>query len=519
MAVSHGSLGRQIQEVARAYQMSPRDRVVQVASLAFDTSVEQMLVTLLSGATLLLPPPGIVAPTDLLRYLAEQRATVVDLTPAYWHQLLAIAGPDDDRLKSLRLMITGGELADPEDCLAAVRAASGARLVNAYGLTETTITSTLADVGHPAQHGRDGRVPAGRALPHAQVLVLDEHLEPVVDGAAGEIYIGGSGVARGYLGQPGRTAERFVPNPRAPAPGGRMYRTGDLGRWLGDGELDVIGRVDRQLKVRGFRVEPAEIERALAAQPGIREAAVVAHQLGPGNTQLTAYYVRDLHSEGQLSSDSLRAFLADQVPGFMVPAEFVALHQIPRTPDGVVDSQALTHPVDRTGTGSDSTPYTPVQVGLSYLWSRILNVTLVGQDDDFFSLGGNSLLAAEMLAHAQVMFGIPPRDARALTRCLLRDASLRGFSEAIQAARAWTLSAAGHEPRVDFAHEAELDIASGAAGRYGWATARYPTGGIRVRSCSPGPPGSSAFICSANCSPRRPPTCTAWSGRVTGPMR
>lgn len=459
VAVSHGSLARQIQEVAQAYQISPRDRVVQLASLAFDTSVEQMLVTLLGGATLLLPPPGTVAPTDLLRYLADQRATVVDLTPAYWHQLLAIAGPADDRLRDLRLMITGGEMASLGDCRAAVLAASGARLLNAYGLTETTITSTLADIGGlAARTQRGGPVPAGQPLPHAQVLVLDEHLEPVMDGVAGEIYIGGTGVARGYIGQPARTAERFVPNPRAPVAGGRMYRTGDLGRWLDDGELEVIGRADRQLKIRGFRVEPAEIERALSAHPGIRRAAVVAHELSPGNTQLTAYYVREPRTDdAQLSSDRLRAFLAGRVPGFMVPAEFVALHQIPRTPDGEVDRRALTYPVARDGAGSGGTPCTPAQVGLSHLWSRILKVKWVGLDDDFFSLGGNSLLAAEMLAHAQVMFGIGPRDGRALTRCLLRDASLRGFSDAIAAARAGTLSAARHEPPVDFVREAELD--------------------------------------------------------------
>jgi amino acid adenylation domain-containing protein/thioester reductase-like protein len=467
VAVSHESLTRQIQDVAREYRISPRDRVAQMASLAFDTSVEQILVTLISGATLLLPPPGTVAPTDLLRYLAEQRVSVVDLTPAYWHQLLAIAGPDDERLKSLRLMITGGEVASLDDCRAALRAASGARLLNAYGLTETTITSTLADVGRSGRATDDGagqamgdgagRVPAGRPLPHAQLLVLDERLEPVVDGAAGEIYIGGSGVARGYLGQPGRTAERFVPDPCAPVPGSRMYRTGDAGRWLGNGELDVIGRIDRQLKVRGFRVEPAEVERALAEHPAIREAAVVGHELSSGNTQLTAYYVRDGVGGEQVSSNALRTFLADRVPGFMVPAEFIALHQIPRTTDGGVDRLALGYPVDRNGAGGDGALYTPAQVGLSHLWSRILNVAPVGLDDDFFSLGGNSLLAAEMLAHAHVMFGIGPRDARALTRCLLRDASLRGFADAIQAARAGTLSAAGHEPRVDFEHEAQLD--------------------------------------------------------------
>ena len=455
VAVAHGSLAAQIQDVARVYQIGREDRVLQLASLAFDTSVEQVLVTLLGGAAVMLPPPGTVAPTDLLGYLAEQRVTVADLTPAYWHQLLALTGPDDDRLKDLRLMITGGEMASPEDCQAARRAAPWARLVNAYGLTETTITSTLGEVREP----RPGRpVPAGRPLPHAQVMILGKRLEPV---PAGEIYIGGQGVAWGYIGQPARTAERFVPNPYSPVPGGRMYRTGDLGHWLDDDQgLEVIGRVDRQLKVRGFRVEPAEIEGALAAHPGIRQAAVVAHEVSPGNTQLIAYYVRragDGNGSGTLSGDALRAFLAERLPGFMIPAEFIPLHQIPRTPDGEVDRQALTRPVAEPGTGPAGEPLTPTQEGLSYLWSRILGTGPVGLDDDFFALGGNSLLAAEMLAHTRVMFGIGPGYVRPLTRSLLRDATLRGFAEATQAARAGNVNAAGHDPHVDFAHEAELD--------------------------------------------------------------
>jgi amino acid adenylation domain-containing protein/thioester reductase-like protein len=467
VAVSYASLTRQIRDVARAYEITPRDRVVQLASLAFDTSIEQVLVTLLSGATLLLPPPGTVAPTDLLRYLAEQRVTVVDLTPAYWHQLLAIAGPDDARLRRLRLMITGGELANPGDCQAALRAATRARLVNAYGLTETTITSTLADI-RPAMPERG--VPAGKPLPHAQVLVLDEHLAPA---AAGEIYIGGEGLARGYLGDPGRTAERFVPNPRGAVPGGRMYRTGDLGRWLEDGDLEVIGRVDRQLKARGFRVEPAEIEHALLEHPAIRRAAVVAREISQENTQLTAYYERRFADDhGQLSGESLRAFLADRVPGFMIPAEFIALHQIPRTPDGEVDEQALrlspdSWPAARSADGG--APYTSVQIGLSHLWSRILQQDRVGLDDDFFAAGGNSLLAAEMLSHVRVMFGISARSVRALTRCLLRDATLRGFSDAVQAARVGELETSSHDARADFAADAAFNFPIGATAGLGSA--------------------------------------------------
>jgi amino acid adenylation domain-containing protein/thioester reductase-like protein len=453
VAVSHGSLATLAREAAREYQISAPDRVLQLASIGFDTAVEQIFVTLVSGATLLLPPPGVVAPTDLLSYLAEHRVTVIDLTPAYWHQLLAVSRPGDDRLRDIRLMITGGDMANREDCQAAMRAAPAARLLNAYGLTETTITSTLCEVTTGAA---DGPVPAGQPLPHAQVLVLDENLQTVPGGAVGEIYIGGEGVARGYAGQPGLTAERFLPNPHDPVPGRRMYRTGDLGRWLADRNLELIGRVDRQLKVRGYRVEPAEIEDALADHPLIGEAVVVGHELGPGNQLLTAYYVR--RDDGPLSADILRAFVSARVPGFMVPAEFIPLHEIPRTPDGQADRRALAYPAIEATGEPDAEQYTPTQAGLSHLWAKILKTGRVGLGDDFFALGGNSLLAAEMLAHARVMFGIGADCIRPLTRCLLRDPTLRGFADATQLARAGRLDARGPEQPVDFVREAGLDL-------------------------------------------------------------
>ena len=290
VAVSHGSLACVITTLSRAYRITGRDRVVQLAAAAFDTSIEQILVTLGSGATLLLPPAGTIAPVDLLRYLEHQQATVVDLTPAYWHRLAAVTEPDDRRLRSVRLMITGGEAADPADCSALMRAAPRARLLNAYGLTETTITAALFDVSAaPRPVPPSGAVPVGQPVRHARIMVLDEALRPVPAGEPGEIYIGGCGVARGYLGRPALTAERFLPDGSGP-PGSRMYRTGDLGRYRQDGTLEVTGRADRQLKVRGFRVEPEEIESVLAGHPDIGQVAVVASGDGPGDTRLAAYY-------------------------------------------------------------------------------------------------------------------------------------------------------------------------------------------------------------------------------------
>src|SRR5712691_10597355 len=363
VAVSHASLACVIGELSREYQISPTDRVLQLASLGFDTSIEQVLVTLISGATLMLPAAGTVAPTDLLRYLAEQQVTVVDLTPAYWHQMLAVTEPDDERLRSVRLMITGGDRADPADCHAALRAVRGGRLLNAYGLTETTITSTLSDVG---EDHLTSQVPVGRPIRHAHMLVLDENLNPVPAGGLGEIYIGGCGIARGYLGRPELTAELFLPNGHGVLPGSRMYRTGDLGRWRADHQLEVIGRVDHQVKIRGFRVEPAEIESALVSHPDIGGAVVIAHEFGPGNRQLVAYYTPKGPSDA-----SLRAYLRARVPGFMVPGVFIALEHLPLTRGGKVDRRALPPPAVAAG-GSLDGGYTPLEAGMSHLWSGIL---------------------------------------------------------------------------------------------------------------------------------------------------
>jgi len=473
VAISHGSLACVITALTRSYRISARDRVVQLADLAFDTSLEQILVALMSGATLLLPPADPMAPADLLRYLEHQQVTVIDLTPAYWHRLLAVTEPDDSRLRSVRLMITGGEMADPADCGALLRAAPGARLLNAYGLTETTITSALFDVsasprpappedpmpGGPAPEGPvpASPVPVGKPVRHARIVVLDDALRPVPTGAVGEIYVGGCGVARGYLGRPTLTAERFLPDGGG-APGSRMYRTGDLGRYRQDGTLEVTGRADRQLKVRGFRVEPAEIESVLATYPGLGQVAVVATGHDPGDTRLTAYYTwgdpGGQHREP--TAANLRRFLGERLPGYMVPAVFVALDQMPLTPEGEPARDALKPPSTPPARHDQAGPGTPVQAGLTYLWSDLLKTDRVGLDDDFFALGGNSLLAAEMLAHARVMFGISADYVRPLTRSLLRDPTLRAFARATQDARAGRLAVHGDHATVDFTREAEF---------------------------------------------------------------
>jgi amino acid adenylation domain-containing protein/thioester reductase-like protein len=459
VAVSHGSLGPVLADLVAAYRLSGRDRVLQLAPLSTDTSLEQIFVSLLSGAALVLPPPGPVAPSDLLALIAAEQVTTADLTPAYWHQLLARAGRPDPRLDSLRLMITGGDRADPADGRAARQAAPGARLINAYGLTETTITSVLGEVAAGDLAG--GPVPVGRPLGHAQVLVLGPDLDPVPAGETGEIHIGGGGVALGYLGDPDRTAERFLPNPYGSRPGARMYRTGDLGRWASGGHLEVLGRIDRQVKVRGYRVDPVEVEQVLAACPGVADAAVAGQETSPGVRQLVGYVVAGPGAEPGAGPAAWREFLGGQLPGYMIPDVFVEVAAIPRAPTGAPEVGPWPGPA-AAGGGADGGggELTPAQAGMAHLWARALGVPVTGLDDDFFALGGDSLKAAEMMAQARTIFGIGPDHVRGLTRSLLRDPTLGGFSGAVQAARAGfgPGAGAGVAAGPDVAREAALDV-------------------------------------------------------------
>jgi amino acid adenylation domain-containing protein/thioester reductase-like protein len=479
VAVSYGSLAWVIRELAREYEIREDDRVGQAAAIGFDTSIEQVFIALACGAVLVVPPPGALAPSELLRGIERRKVTVADLTPAYWHQVLAHAGPADERLSSVRLMITGGEMADLADCRAALLAAPWARLLNAYGLTETTITSTLCDVGTwlPGA-GPEAIVPVGRPVGGTRVMVLDDDLQPVPAAAQGEVYIGGPAAAQGYLGRPGLTAERFLPDPGG-VPGGRMYRTGDLGRWLEDGNLEVAGRIDRQLKVRGFRVEPEEIESVLAGHPDIGQVAVRAMRRDSGDTRLVAYYTPgNAGPDGAASrhhppAESLRHYLLDRLPGYMIPAAFIPRHRLPpgeahETGPDDADRAHAARAQDDLAAQRHGEHHTPAQAGLSVLWARMLERDHVDLDDDFFALGGNSVLAAEMLAHARAIFGIPDDSVRPLIRCLLRDPTLRGFTAAVGKARAGTLSADGEQASIDFAREARLDLTihgDGAASR------------------------------------------------------
>ncbi|NUK51224.1 amino acid adenylation domain-containing protein [Streptomyces lunaelactis] len=455
--ISHHSLSGVLPRVAAEYGLSPGDRVLQLAALGFDTSLEQVFATLLSGATLVLGGRRTWAPTELLHQLPEHGITVADLTPAYWHQLLKVAEEDSEALRCLRLMIVGGDTVLPGDCRTSFRKMPGVRLINAYGLTETTITSTLCilteDVlpGHAAR----GPTPVGRPLEETRIHVLDQDLRPVPPGRRGEIYIGGCGVARGYWRQPLLTAEHFLPDAYGPVPGERMYRTGDLGRWRLDGNLEVLGRADHQTKVRGFRVDLAEVESAVAAHPAVGQAAVVLRDRGDGDRALAAYYTPALPPSGEVTAQ-IRSFVSEIVPDYMVPATLTAVDELPVTHRGKIDRQALSRR-ERTPVGEGDAGNPSVQTGMAQLWAQILNVERVRPADDFFELGGNSLLAMEMLARARIMFGIGVTEIRNLTRSLLHNSTLSAFTEVARSARAGAANGVS-VPHVDFGAEAELRV-------------------------------------------------------------
>ncbi|RKH59280.1 non-ribosomal peptide synthetase, partial [Corallococcus interemptor] len=416
-AVEHRSVANLVTHEAVAYGIGPGSRVLQFASLSFDLSVEEIFTTLCNGATLVLAPleklmPG--APLPVL--LREQHLSVVSLTPA------ALAATSAERLPEVRTVISGGE-ALPADVVA--RWAPGRRLLNTYGPTEATVIATFGEVV------ADGNVPSiGKPLANVRVYVLDPHGHPVPVGVRGELHIGGVGVARGYAGRPGLTAERFIPDAFSSTPGGRLYRTGDVVRWRADGQLDFVGRIDAQVKVRGFRIELGEVENALRAAPAVKDAVVLAREDSPGDKRLVAYVVGEA-----LDVTALRAHLKQHLPEYMVPAAFVPLEALPLTSNGKVDRKALPAP-DATvlrASHAYEAPASPLEEKLAALWSEVLRVPAVGRTDNFFELGGHSLLATQLVARVRAAL-----DIELPLRALFEAPTIAALAEKVQRASTGT---------------------------------------------------------------------------------
>ncbi|RNF77654.1 amino acid adenylation domain-containing protein [Streptomyces botrytidirepellens] len=436
--VSHASLGYLCQSVNERYGIGPDDRVLQFAALSFDTSIEQILVPLVHGATLVLPEYN-WAPSELAHRLASLGVTVMDLTPPYWRSFLAELAQSPAELP-VRLTIVGGSAVHAADCDAALRLMPDSRLVNAYGLTETTITSCTMEITRESLPPQ-GPAPIGRPLPQTAVHVLDQDMKPVPPQQRGEIYIGGPGVAQGYLAEQTPAKDRFLDLPGSEGEPTRVYRTGDVGRWTAEGNLEVVGRADRQIKIHGFRVEPAEIEATLSAHHLIDDVAVTAFN-AKGELQVAAYFTAS-GSPHRLEPVELRAFAAGRLPTFMIPAKFIQLDTMPMTTNGKIDLAALPDPsqeptvVPRADT--DVPTASMVERAVAGLWCQVLDVESVAPDDNFFNLGGNSILAAELLAKVRASLGILITQVRPLIRLLLEHATLRSFASAVESARAGTL--------------------------------------------------------------------------------
>ena len=360
-------------------------RFLQFASLSFDSSVAELVMALGAGAALVFVPSEARSGRALAEFLKQERITHAQLPPA------VLATLDIDLAEELFItdLIVAGEACPPD---LAEAWSSRVRFFNAYGPTESTVAATL---GGPL--ATSGPPPIGPPIWNTRAYVLDSRLEPVQTGAAGELYLAGAGIARGYFNRPALTAERFMPEPYGSVPGGRMYRTGDLARWRNDGSLEFLGRSDHQVKIRGFRVEPGEIEAALQSHPSVSQAAVVARTDAVFGKQLVAYVV------GSCRVRDLREYLAERLPHYMVPSVFVNLPALPLTPHGKVDRAALPEP---SHPGTDDAPAvllprSALEFRLVRIWEEVLGVSGIGVQDNFFTLGGHSLLAPKLLSRIE----------------------------------------------------------------------------------------------------------------------
>ncbi len=394
VAVTHRGLASLARAQAGIFGLGPEDRILQFSSPVFDASVSEMAVAWQSGAALHLAPVEETLPGASLAFLLRDHGiTNVTLPPS----ALAVTPLED--LPELRSLVVAGEPCPPE---LAERWAAGRRFTNAYGPTEATVCATT----EPYEPG-SLRLTLGRPIANTRTVLIDpKGIEPIPLGVAGEICLAGPGLARGYLGRPGLTAERFVPDPWSPEPGSRLYRTGDLARWLPDGRIELLGRIDEQVKVRGFRVEPGEVRAALLALPQVREAEVMAPK-APENSGGERHLVAWVVPESETTAADLRHLLADHLPDWLIPSRFVFLDALPKTVSGKVDRRALPPPDGDDGRtmAGRLEPANMVERFLLDLWREVLGRQAIGMEEGFFDLGGTSLQAAVLTNLLQERLG------------------------------------------------------------------------------------------------------------------
>ena len=437
---THAGIANRLQWMQEQYQLGAADRVLQKTPFSFDVSVWEFFWPLMVGARLVVARPGgHQDPRYLVETIAREGITTIHFVPP----MLAVFLDDDvGRCTSLRAVMSSGE-ALPYELVVRFHERLHARLHNLYGPTEAAV-----DVSHwTCETGGPPVVPIGHPIANLRLHVLDAHHQPVPRGAAGEIHIAGIGVGRGYLDRPALTAERFVPDPFSPAPGGRLYKTGDLGRVRADGAIEYLGRIDHQVKLRGFRIELGEIEAQIAQHVGVREVVVLVREDTPGDKRLAAYVV----SGGALDVNDLRAGLEAKLPEYMVPSAFVVVDALPLTPNGKIDRKALPAP-ERVASESYTAPRTPAEVAMAAIWAEVIGVERIGIHDDFFEIGGQSLHATQVVSRLRRMFEI-----ELPLRTLFEAPTIAGFIAKIEAS-GHTLARRGSNEMHRIARDGEMPL-------------------------------------------------------------
>ena len=406
-----------IRSIAREPGMGAGDTICAISTLSFDIALTELVVPLTVGARILLVDRDTVRDgLRLRRFIEAARPTLMQATPATWRMLLDVGWPGDP---AMRIISTGEAL--PRE-LAERLLPMARELWNLYGPTETTVYSALCRV-EPG----DGPILVGRPVDNTAIHIVDRRMQRQPVGLPGELLIGGDGLAAGYRGRPDLTAEKFIADPFSSQPDARLYRTGDLAFWRADGTVQVIGRIDHQIKLRGFRIELGEIESVLAQWPGMRQVVVHCREDVPGDRRLVAYYVCDADGpDATPDAAALRAHLARALPDYMVPSAFVALDAFPLTPNGKIDRGALPPPGLATGQGEIVAPRTPEEAFLASLWKELLALPAVDVRAGFFDLGGHSVMATRMLSRVGHEYGI-----ELPLRALFEAPTLEGFARRV----------------------------------------------------------------------------------------
>jgi amino acid adenylation domain-containing protein len=371
---------------------------LQMASFSFDVFAGDFLRALGSGARLVLCPREVLLnPAELYALLRREAVDCAEFVPAVVRALMQYLEQTGQSLEFMRLVIVGSDSWTVGEFEQLLRyCGSQTRLINSYGVAEATIDSSYFE-GATGDLPAERLVPLGRPFANTQMYVLDRHMQPLPVGVAGELYLGGEGLARCYLNRPGLTAQKFVPHPFTTVPGARLYRTGDRARWLAEGKLEFLGRADHQIKIRGFRIEPGEIETVLTRHSAVQQALVIAREADSRDKQLAAYVVpREMSESPERLATELRQHLGQRLPDYMVPAWIVVLEQFPLSRNGKIDRRALPAPQELQPVNTFVAPQSDVEQRIATIWSELLGVERVGLGDNFFDLGGHSLLLFQL---------------------------------------------------------------------------------------------------------------------------